>query len=111
MAGGPPSRSPRPASPWASPAPVRIGVARDLAFQFYYEENLARLRAAGAALIFWSPETATELPDVDGLYFGGGYPELRANALAANVGVRRAVRKFVEAGGVVYAECGGLMYL
>jgi len=90
---------------------VRIGVARDLAFQFYYEENLARLRAAGAVLVSWSPETAAELPDVDGLYFGGGYPELRAKALAANVGVRRAVRKFVEAGGVVYAECGGLMYL
>jgi cobyrinic acid a,c-diamide synthase len=93
-------------------APVAsIGVARDLAFQFYYEENLARLRAAGAELVFWSPETASGIPDVDGLYFGGGYPELRAGALAANAGVRRGVRTFVEAGGPVYAECGGLMYL
>jgi cobyrinic acid a,c-diamide synthase len=86
-------------------------VARDLAFQFYYEENLALLRAAGAELVFWSPETAMQLPEVDGLYFGGGYPELRARALSANVEVRRGVGKFIEAGGPVYAECGGLMYL
>jgi cobyrinic acid a,c-diamide synthase len=90
---------------------ARIGVARDVAFQFYYEENFAQLRAAGAELVFWSPETDSAIPDVDGLYFGGGYPELRAQALSANVGVRMAVRKFVEAGGPVYAECGGLMYL
>jgi cobyrinic acid a,c-diamide synthase len=90
---------------------ARIGVARDVAFQFYYEENFARLRAAGAELVFWSPEADGAIPDVDGLYFGGGYPELRAQALSANVAVRMAVRKFVEAGGPVYAECGGLMYL
>jgi cobyrinic acid a,c-diamide synthase len=90
---------------------ARIGVARDVAFQFYYEENLERLRAAGATLVFWSPETGVELPDVDALYIGGGYPELRAEALAANAVMRRAVKKFVDAGGVVYAECGGLMYL
>ena len=90
---------------------ARIGVARDRAFQFYYEENFALLREAGAELVFWSPETDVEIPDVDGLYFGGGYPELRAKALSANVAVRRAVSKFVEGGGPVYAECGGLMYL
>jgi len=90
---------------------ARIGVARDVAFQFYYEENFEALRAAGAELVFWSPETDGAMPDVDGLYFGGGYPELRAKALSDNVGVRMAVRKFVEAGGPVYAECGGLMYL
>jgi cobyrinic acid a,c-diamide synthase len=95
----------------ATPPRVRIGVARDIAFQFYYEENFARLRAAGAELVFWSPETDSAIPDVDGLYFGGGYPELRAQALSANVGVRTAVKKFAEAGGAVYAECGGLMYL
>jgi cobyrinic acid a,c-diamide synthase len=61
--------------------------------------------------VFWSPETDADVPEVDGLYFGGGYPELRAKALSANVAVRRAVRKFVEGGGPVYAECGGLMYL
>ena len=90
---------------------IRIGVARDLAFQFYYEENLALLRDAGAELVFWSPETDAELPDVNGLYFGGGYPELRARELSANATVRRAVAKFIESGGAVYAECGGLMYL
>lgn len=103
---------PRAAAPIAAgPSTARIGVARDLAFQFYYEENLARLRAAGAELVFWSPESAAEIPEVDALYFGGGYPELRARSLSANASVRRSVRTFVEAGGVVYAECGGLMYL
>jgi len=89
---------------------ARIGVARDLAFQFYYEENLARLRDAGAELVFWSPES-DDVPDVDGLYFGGGYPELRADALSANQKTRRAVREFVASGRPLYAECGGLMYL
>jgi cobyrinic acid a,c-diamide synthase len=100
-------------APALEPRPVRarIGVARDLAFQFYYEENLARLRAAGAELVSFSPETDAELPDVDGLYLGGGYPELRAGALSANTGMRRAVATFVESGRPVYAECGGLMYL
>ena len=76
--------------PVCTPA-VRIGVARDLAFQFYYEENLALLRAAGAELVFWSPETDAEIPDVDGLYFGGGYPELRAQRSSANLACAAAV--------------------
>ncbi|MBI2561415.1 MAG: cobyrinate a,c-diamide synthase [candidate division NC10 bacterium] len=100
----------------ASPAPpsppsVRIGVARDTAFQFYYAENLDRLRAAGAELVFWSPLIDGELPHVDGLYFGGGYPELHAARLAANADLRKAIRRFAEAGRPIYAECGGLMYL
>jgi cobyrinic acid a,c-diamide synthase len=100
-----------PPPPPAFTTPPRIGIARDRAFQFYYEENLALLRAAGAELVEWSPETDLEVPAVDGLYFGGGYPELRARQLSANLGVRRGVEKFVESGGAVYAECGGLMYL
>ena len=110
------ARPPTPATSEVTPAPVhgsarvRLGVARDVAFQFYYEENLARLREAGAELVFWSPET-DEMPDVDGLYFGGGYPELRAAALSCNRVARRAVRDFIAGGGPVYAECGGLMYL
>ena len=80
-----------------------IGVARDVAFQFYYEENLELLRAAGAALVFWSPLDAVALPDVDGLYFGGGYPELHAAALASNAPVNKAIRQFVEAGKPLYA--------
>ncbi len=90
---------------------VRIGVAHDAAFQFYYRENLDRLRAAGAELVFWSPLTDAEAPDVDGFYFGGGYPELHARALADNVGVVKTLAERAAAGTPIYAECGGLMYL
>jgi len=89
-----------------------IAVARDLAFQFYYAENLDLLREAGAELVEWSPLADGEPPDVDGLYFGGGYPELYGKRLADNAGCRKAVRRFVlDLGRPVYAECGGLMYL
>jgi cobyrinic acid a,c-diamide synthase len=101
---------PAPAPP-PTPARVRIAVARDVAFQFYYAENLERLHAAGARLIFWSPIADREPPEADGLYFGGGYPELYAQALADNASCRKAVRAFADGGGPVYAECGGLMYL
>ena len=94
-----------------APLRVRIGVARDAAFQFYYAENLDLLRAAGAALVFWSPLADAVLPDVDGLYFGGGYPELHARRLSENAGVVKAVGEFAAEGRPIYAECGGLMYL
>ncbi len=98
--------------PSTTPAPrARLGVARDAAFQFYYHDNLARLRQAGAELVFWSPRADSAMPDVDGLYFGGGYPELHARALSDNHAVRTAVRAFAERGKPIYAECGGLMYL
>jgi cobyrinic acid a,c-diamide synthase len=95
----------------ASASRARIGVAHDASFQFYYAENLDRLRAAGADLVLWSPQVPGAFPDVDGLYFGGGYPELHARALSANVAVRESVRAFAGAGKPIYAECGGLMYL
>jgi cobyrinic acid a,c-diamide synthase len=94
-----------------SEVPLRVAVARDAAFQFYYPENLDLLRASGAEIVFWSPVSDPELPDVDGLYFGGGYPELHARALAENTTIVKAVRDFAEAGKPIYAECGGLMFL
>lgn len=90
---------------------ARIGVARDQAFQFYYAENLDLLRADGAELVEWSPLVDVDLPDVDGLYLGGGYPELHAGRLAANVPLLKSLRRFSESGRPVYAECGGLMVL
>jgi len=91
-------------------AQVRIGVARDAAFQFYYAENLDLLETAGAELVPWSPLRDHDLPDVDGLYLGGGYPELHGSALAHNASLRASVRAFA-ARHPVYAECGGLMFL
>jgi len=90
----------------------RIAVARDLAFSFYYDENLDMLRDLGARLCFFSPLLDKELPKgTDGLYLGGGYPELHAEVLAANAGLRSEIKAFAEQGRPVYAECGGLMYL
>jgi cobyrinic acid a,c-diamide synthase len=109
----PPLAAPTP-TPFGRPetAPLcRIGIAEDQAFDFYYEDNLARLREEGAELVPFSPIVDTTLPRVDGLYFGGGYPEAHAAALAANASMRAAVRAFADAGGPVYAECGGLIYL
>jgi len=102
---------PRPATITRSGSRALIGVAQDPAFQFYYAENLERLRAAGAELVFWSPLSDDALPNVDGLYVGGGYPELYARQLADNVAIRHAVRKFAESGKPIYAECGGLMFM
>lgn len=90
---------------------IRIGVAQDQAFCFYYPENLELLQSAGGELVRFSPMEDHKVPDVDLLYLGGGYPELHAEALSSNTAMREAVRSFAERGGAVYAECGGMMYL
>ena len=89
----------------------RIGLAFDDAFHFYYEDNLRRLESLGATLVRFSPIHDERLPDVDGLYFGGGYPEVHAEALSQNILMRKAIAAFAAAGKPIYGECGGLMYL
>jgi cobyrinic acid a,c-diamide synthase len=91
---------------------LRIGVARDRAFSFYYEDNLDLLREQGAEIVPFSPLAGSALPSgLDALYFGGGYPELHARELSENSPMLASIREFVRAGGPVYAECGGLLYL
>jgi cobyrinic acid a,c-diamide synthase len=90
---------------------VKVGIFLDPAFQFYYPENLEYLEALGAELIFVNSLEDYKLPEVDALYLGGGFPEIQAERLAENVGLRKEVRRAVESGMPVYAECGGLMYL
>lgn len=90
---------------------LRVAVARDAAFCFYYQDNLDLLAAAGAEVIPFSPLSDPELPaNVDLVYLGGGYPELHAERLAANTAMRGSLRAYHRQGGAMYAECGGLMY-
>jgi cobyrinic acid a,c-diamide synthase len=90
---------------------VRIGLARDKAFGFYYPDDLMALESAGAKIVPFDTLKDTALPDVDGLFIGGGFPEMYMPALQANVAMRESIRAAIEAGLPAYAECGGLMYL
>ncbi|MBK1723174.1 cobyrinate a,c-diamide synthase [Thiocystis violacea] len=92
-------------------APVRIGIARDAAFGFYYPDDLRALAAGGAELVSFSPISDPELPPVDALFLGGGFPEYRMAELESNVSMRQAIAEFIADGAPAYAECGGLMYL
>jgi cobyrinic acid a,c-diamide synthase len=102
-------------APAAAPEPpdrVRIAVARDPAFNFYYEDNLALLRAAGAEIVPFSPMRDPALPpDLGGIYLGGGIPESCAAVLERNQTMREAIRASVDAGLPIYAESGGMLYL
>lgn len=92
--------------------PVRIGVARDRAFCFYYEDNLDLLRQLGAELVPFSPLADAALPNnLDGLYLGGGYPELYPRQLSQNQGMRASIRAALQHGLPCIAECGGFLYL
>jgi cobyrinic acid a,c-diamide synthase len=91
---------------------IRVGVARDQAFSFYYEDNLDLLRQNGAEIVEFSPIADSALPEnLHALCFGGGYPELYAAALSGNDSLLQHIRDFAKANKPIYAECGGLMYL
>ncbi|HEY3319997.1 MAG TPA: cobyrinate a,c-diamide synthase [Planctomycetota bacterium] len=102
---------PRARAPGAPSGVVRLGVAFDAAFHFYYPDNLEALESAGCEIVRFSPISDAHLPKVDALYLGGGYPEQHAAELSANASMLADVRAFAAADHPVYAECGGLMYL
>ncbi|MFB3763805.1 MAG: Ni-sirohydrochlorin a,c-diamide synthase [Methanotrichaceae archaeon] len=90
---------------------LKIGVALDEAFNFYYRDNIELMELAGAKVVPFSPMHDKALPQLDGIYIGGGYPELYAKELSENVRMRRSIVRAHEEGLPIYAECGGLMYL
>ena len=94
------------------PATFTLAVAQDEAFHFYYPDLLDELKKRGANILFFSPLRDAALPSgVDALYLGGGYPEVHAKALSENAGMMDSIRTFAQADGIIYAECGGLIYL
>ena len=90
---------------------VRIGVAQDKAFSFYYSASLDVLKAFGAELVPFSPLTDPKIPEVDGLLFGGGFPEMFLEQLSANQSMIQSIQTAHRQGMPIYAECGGFMYL
>jgi cobyrinic acid a,c-diamide synthase len=102
---------PPPAAPEAATPAVRIGIAHDAAFGFYYPDDLAALQQAGAELVYFDTLTDTALPAIDGLFIGGGFPESHMEQLENNAALRKDIRMAIASGLPAYAECGGLMYL
>ncbi len=92
--------------------PIKVAIACDKAFCFYYEDNLDFLREAGAELVTFSPISDSKIPDnVNAIYIGGGYPELHAEELSRNISMLESTHNWADSGNPIYAECGGLMYL
>lgn len=106
-----PKPAEKPLAKDTSASPVSIGILKDAVFQFYYPENLEALKIEGAELVAINAMTQTELPDLDGLYIGGGFPETGARRLADNALFRKSIKNAAESGLPIYAECGGLIYL
>ena len=104
-------QSPADVSPLPCGEKIRIGIARDRAFGFYYADDLDALEGAGAELVPFDALRDAQLPQVDGLYIGGGFPETCASELEANATLRSEIKQAIENGMPTYAECGGLMYL
>ncbi|WP_026259511.1 cobyrinate a,c-diamide synthase [Desulfobacter curvatus] len=98
-------------NPAADIAPVTIGVVRDSAFQFYYPDNIEALENLGARIKFISPLSQSEIPEVDAIYMGGGFPETHAAQLSANQAFRDSLKGLSRKGLPIYAECGGLIFL
>jgi len=90
---------------------VRIAVALDESFNFYYADNLNSLRRLGAEIVFFSPVSDKKIPSCDGIYIGGGFPEVKGDLLQRNDQMKKLIKKSAEDGLPIYAECGGLMYL
>ena len=91
---------------------VKIGIAKDSAFSFYYNDNIEFLENLGAEIKYFSPLKDEKIPDdVDMLYFGGGYPENYAYELENNISMINSIRDFYNKNGVIYGECGGFIYL
>lgn len=90
---------------------TRIAVAMDESFNFYYQDNLDSLRRLGAEIVFFSPVSDKKIPPCDGIYIGGGFPEVKASLLQKNDAMKKLVKKYAQDGLPIYAECGGLMYL
>jgi cobyrinic acid a,c-diamide synthase len=103
--------TPPPTTPETTAVPVRIGIAHDTAFGFYYPDDLVALEQAGAELVTFNTLTDAALPAVDGLFIGGGFPENHMEQLESNTALRADIRKVIQNGLPAYAECGGLMYL
>lgn len=97
--------------PAANKDNIKIGIIRDSAFQFYYPENIEALKSYGAQCIYISPFTSKSIPDIDGLYIGGGFPETHAKELSENKRFAQELKKLADKGLPIYAECGGLMFL